>query len=576
MKYIKKYLLTAAFSVGTLLHPFGKKTFLGVKSPAQNGVLRYRAQQMAENDKDNICNVFFTIEYSHSFHSKAIAQSLFGSNFMTFSGSLVDDRKSTDLLADYFGLPFDFKSNLFVDPHITSVLCDASWYQLFSCFDYKGYVWINLPFVHTNWDLHAVEAVFNPGTMPFVAGYMGPAAIARSSMPANALDALSMPFTFGDRQTPLTFGKVENNSHSNRLAEVSLECGGIFYETNEFDGGIYARISIPAGTVPDGRLLFQPITNNRHHWTLMAGLYCLADLWWSDDDCSRVRGRLDVSIGHLFTNTQIRTYDLNNNGNGSRYILVEEILSPSQTLYINTDQLAPVQYIGRLIPAIELTTLKTKINIHVQGDIVAALSYQHKRCCFDIGYEFFAQSKETLVKREYMQEGRFGLKGDAQIYGFTPAPEIQPIALSVTQHDATIEVGQGTGNINVQNRSLNLFFQNSNADNPTIAYDDAGNALNQLTNVDAESFTPPVPLENVNTSVPAILLMDSDINNSSALLPRLIMNSFFIVGHYTHELEGTMHCYGGGGACVDVSSAHDHTIAAPSQWRFWLDVGIAF
>ncbi|HXW86232.1 MAG TPA: hypothetical protein VEK38_02715 [Candidatus Bathyarchaeia archaeon] len=554
------------------LYPFGQKAFLGVKSPAQNGVLRYRAQQVAENDADNICNIFFTIEYSHSFRNRDMTKTLFGTELMTFSGSFIPDRNETDLLADTFGLPFDFLSNLLVDPHVTSVLCDISWFQLFSCFDYRAYFWINVPFVHTNWDVHAIEATLKPGTQPFVAGYMGSTNIARSSMPANALDALSMPFTFGDRITPLTYGKLENNNHTNRLAEVSVELGGIFYETEACDLGVYARLSIPAGVVPNGRYLFQPINNNRHHWTFVGGLYCLGDVWCAESTCARLQGRLDVSVGHLFTNTQTRVYDFTNNGNGSRYILTEEILAPSQTLFFDTDQPAPAQYVGRLLPAIELTALKSKINIPVQGNILAALSYQYKGCCFDIGYELFAQSKEKLASRANMQSGRFALKGDAQIYGFTA--DNQPVALSVTQHDATIQAGQGTGNINVTNQSLNLFFQNSNADNPTFAYDSDGNALNQLTLSDAEVLN--IPLRIVNTSVPPILLSNSNINNSSGLLPRLLMNSFFITGNYKHQLEGTMLCYGGAGGCVDVSSTYKGVIAAPSQWRLWLEVGIAF
>src|SRR5437868_12902847 len=66
----------------------------------------------------------FTItpEYTRSFNSGQLVECLFGdaaqeplcgNRFITISGSRVPERKDSDWLADYFGLPTDFESNFY-------------------------------------------------------------------------------------------------------------------------------------------------------------------------------------------------------------------------------------------------------------------------------------------------------------------------------------------------------------------------------------------------------------------------------------------------------------------------------
>ena len=61
---------------------------------------------------------------------------------------------------------------------------------------------------------------------------------------------------------------------------------------------------------------------------------------------------------------------------------------------------------------------------------------------FDLGYNFWANSKEKLHCRETFVENRYAIKGDAQIYGFTADAGDNPIALNATQSMATILEGK--------------------------------------------------------------------------------------------------------------------------------------
>ena len=62
------------------------------------------------------------VEYSRSFHSDRMREFLFGCNkCLVFSGSRSEDRAGTDILADYFGLPADFKSTVKL-PYVPTTL----------------------------------------------------------------------------------------------------------------------------------------------------------------------------------------------------------------------------------------------------------------------------------------------------------------------------------------------------------------------------------------------------------------------------------------------------------------------
>ena len=231
------------------------------------------------------------------------------------------------------------------------------------------------------------------------------------------------------------------------------------------------------------------------------------------------------------------------------------------------------QYQGRLLPAINKTTLGSTISIAVQADIVLKFAYHRNGFETDIGYNFWGQSKEKLKKRDFFEENRFGVKGDVQMYGFNndDPSNVITTALNTTQSDATSGAGQGAGNAK---------FTNANADNAVQVFNGDGNQLQQLSVATVDGTTDPavlgIMLQNVQTSNPVVLLADKDIDEFSALLPRAISHKLFAYVNYVWDNSSDLWPYLGGGLSVEWACPCVKDNSAHSQWSIWLKTGLSY
>ena len=127
----------------------------------------------------------------------------------------------------------------------------------------------------------------------------------------------------------------------------------------------------------------------------------------------------------------------------------------------------------------------------------------------------------------------------------------------------------GKGNFSTGNE-----LTNANADNPVGAADTLGAALNNLRAADAATFG--FAQQAVQTSNPAILVTDEDINDCSALLPRAISHKLFTYFGYTRDRNVGVVPYIGVGAFVEWSCKCVCNNSAHSQWGVWLKTGISY
>ena len=554
---------------GISINGFGPKTFFGIRSQSVNRVRELISWQQEINRydlQDSYGTFCATLEYSRSFRPDRINDVLFGGNKLKFSGSRVVDRGENDILADYFGLPPDFESTVCFTPRITNLVLDFNWHHAFECCIKGLYVQLHMPIVHTKWDLKFREGLIRGGTEFHPAGHMGAERVEAASLAKSVIEAFQGKTTFGDMREPLKFGKVFGRQNVNRVAEIHGTFGWRFMQDDWYHVGVFVRAGAPVGNAPNAEFIFEPIAGNRHHWELGGGLTSHVRVWENDDATKRVVLYFDAHISHLFSATQMRSYDLKNNGNGSRYMLLSEITSPAVDLLFGGNP-APNQYVRRLLPAINKTTLKTKISVDVQADIVFKVAYQRYNVEFDFGYNFWGVSKEKLHCRDRFEENRFGLKGDAQVYCFVIA-EDTAISLNATQSKATIRKGQGQG----QDES----FTNPNVDNFTGAQSLTGVLPLPLQSLLAKDAPPPVVVDQVNGSNPSILLKNSEINEKSALLPHAITHKVFTHFNYTWDNSDDFTPYLGGGLSSEWSDTKSDKNIVPSQWAVWIKGGISY
>lgn len=546
------------------LYAFGSKTIFGIRSQGLNSVRELTGWQQIiyKYDQDsNYGTLAMAVEYSRSFRPQEIAEFLFDGACLRFSGSKAE-RKPGDILADYFGLPSSFSSNVNVSPHISNTVIDLDWFHAFDAYVPGLFIMVHAPIVHTKWNLYLQEVNINPGTAFYPAGYMGSTNIAANILPQSVTQALRGNTIFGDMDQPLQYGKISGRQVRSRIAELTATLGWN-YNQPHYHVGINFRVGAPTGNATDAEFLFESIVGNRHHWDVGFGLSAHTLVWNNKKSGRRIGLYFDGHVSHLCASQQKRSFDFTKNGNGSRYILLEEIISPSQgNLFLNGAQ-ATNQYIGNLVPAINYTTFDTKISIGVQADLVAKLAYQHDGFEVDFGYNFWANSKEKMHCRDKFPENRFALKGDAQLYGFTAANI--PVALNATQSMATILGGQDNGNGN---------FRNLNADNATVATTPAGVALSQLNLTDALALN--IPQQTVFGSNPAILLNDADINNDSGILPHAQSHKIFMYAGNVWNNRDDLDPYFGVGISGEFAHANPCENAMCSQWAIWLKGGFVY
>ncbi len=572
------------------LYGFGQKTLMNVRSQAFNAVRELAGWQNIIY-RPAYDNHYFTMsvipEYSHSFRSDEIANFLFGCRELIFSGSQVSDRGANDIMADYFGLPSDFKSVVQFSPKIVNFVMDLNWYIGLDEWVRGLYAKIHLPIVHTKWDLKLNECTTDSGTTftSYPAGYLAADVLELSTLtsgdtaPTNVKTAFQGNAIFGDMREPLKFGKIFGRQTETRVSELWLAVGYNVLLSERYHAGIGIRVAAPTGTLRKSQFLFEPIAGNDHHWEFGGEVSGHFRLWSREEHDQRVALYVDANITHMFGSKQKRSFDLKNNGNGSRYMLLQKIASPSSGLHIGltpNDTEAPNQYQGRLVPAINKTTLDAKISVGVQVDVVVKASYKRDNWEFDLGYNLWARSSEHLDERNCIETG-YALKGDAQLYGFTNPAETA-VALNVTQSNATIHGGQAIASpvfdsLDPGNFNKNFEYMNINADNIANASDTLGVALYQLTAEDAARLG--YSQLSVRTSSPAVILTDCDICEESALLPKAISHKLFGYVGYTPDWQDALIPYIGGGAFVEFAHPDTCDNSAVAQWGLWLKVGIA-
>jgi hypothetical protein len=570
---------------------FGQKSLYGIRSQAVNAAVELAGWQALIN-KDDQKRAYFTFavtpEYTHTFREGRINRFLFGQKQLIFSGSLNSNRDpQKDILADYFGLPSDFRSSVCFHPQIINFIMD---FDLFVGLDNWApglYTRIHAPIVQAKWDLNLKECVYDPGTTytSYPAGYLAATSLTLADLttaphaPKNVRTALQGTTTFGDMREPLQYGKVFGRQTDVRISELWMVVGYNFLLSDWYHAGFNLRTAAPTGTLRRGEFLFEPIVGNDHHWEFGGGFTGHVK-FWSDNSNRRMVGLyVDCNATHLFASTQKRSFDLTANGPGSRYMLLQTIASPSAGLDINVapyNVTAPNQYQGRIEPVINKTTLDTKVAVAAQVDMVAKLAYQHRGFEFDFGYNLWYRSAETCKWRACIEEC-YGLKGDAQLYGFTnPAESV--VALNATQSKATLYHGQDINEydafVDQGNFVEGMELANFNADNKIEASNNLGAFLYNLTFADAATFG--FTRQSVMTSNPAILIKNSDLNNCSALLPRAISHKFFFYIGYHRDVDLGVIPYVGVGGSGEWGASNTKTNSAPSQWSVWLKGGVSY
>jgi hypothetical protein len=585
-------------------------------------------------DQINLCNqdcwygaAALTVEYDQTLRPNRIARALFNDDVtsqascpsntkadcaavLNISGSQVTNRGANDWLADYFGLPTLFQSKISFCPRIENFTADFSWYCGLDRCSQGLYFRLDAPFTRTRWNLNANEKVITlpAGTLlSYPAGYFTSQSINADDLFTSALDFFhgnnlilpsdtinNITVIFDPLQASLWAPCNASCTQLTQLAAFIGVLGWNFVCCDDYHFGLNLRAAAPTGNRPCGRLLFEPVVGNGHHWEFGAGVSAHANIW--ECDTRSVNLYLEGNITHLFSACQTRTFDLCNKPN-SRYMLAERLIPQTNGLggtvaegdtTVDDVTFSTYQFANEFAPVANLTLTPVRVTIAAQGDIALKLELQ-TGCGFvwDIGYNLWGRTAEKIKRsccnsdNDNLVSGQFwALKGNAHVYGFTSGI---PVALAATQNCADIHTGTNT-------ESIGANILNPGIDNHEFAVVVTGSTVlplhpnNFLTNQTATSIQP--------------ILLTKDLVDLAGTTS--FSNKLFT--HLTYEWECFESCmpFLGAGASIELGandlckaplqgdtctkpcgvntcedSCSTHAVSV-SQWGVWVKGGVSY
>lgn len=540
-----------------------------------------------------------TPEIIKSFRPERVTQCLFGDDTveckstLTISGSRTTNRiPKRDWLADYFGLPTDFKSIVNFRPRVNNFLIDFNFFVGLSAQLSGLYFRIHAPLVHSVWNLHMSEQIFrgDQGTNDYSPGYFNDTGITRDDLLNNFTEFISgEKAPQGDNLTfqKLTFSKMNPCSRSiTRVSEIQAALGLNPWQAEWYHVGFNLRLAIPTGNRPQGEFLFEPIVGNGHHWELGVGLSTHIQVWHNEKTAEHLNLFLDANFMHLFKTKQKRSFDLKENPN-SRYMLAQKFAMPlvnNLTGQVNGTLIPPnTQFKNEVTPLANLITFDVDVSVAIQADLAFLFAYTKDTSTFSFGYGMWKQSCENVAikKLNKFKENTWVLKGDAHTTGFIGQTGTLPIgtavALSATESKATINAGK---NFPKKGTALEEQIQegqkNPNIDNKAAAF--AGSNQQLVASLDNTS-----PENQINTSIQPQFIGPDDIDINSA---RTRSTAQKIFGHVNHRWDGPQFTSSiGFGAEIDFGRHSGPTPEAFEQecincalsyWGVWLKGGFSF
>lgn len=355
--------------------------------------------------------LFVTPEYSQSFRSPRVAEYYYNSNVIALSGSKVAHRNQFDFLADNFGLPQNYEGTVRMDPVIYNALAE---FDLYLCYR-NWFFHMFAPVAWTKWNYAMCECATTSNEQ-FPAGYMA----AQAVRPAvnSYIGAMRGYISYGDVVTGMTEGLINGPRSAHGLADLRFLLGYHIRRDERAYLGLSLVCAAPTGTTARSAYFFEPVIGNGHHWELGVGFDGRALAWEAAGEHTlSFYGSIRATT--MFKNHQYRSFDFCKNGFASRFLLLKEFNDAGV-------------YAGRLVPAINVTTLPCSVWSVAQFDIALMLGYLSRGLEIDFGYNAWIRTEEHVRIKGEIPAHRYGIKGVQNVTTSTGAPD------NKTQSCATI------------------------------------------------------------------------------------------------------------------------------------------
>jgi hypothetical protein len=181
---------------------------------------------------------------------------------------------------------------------------------------------------------------------------------------------------------PMQYGLIAGDQSTGaKFGDIEMTAGYRFVSNDDNSFSVAVRAAAPTGGTATGVYLMEPIVGRGGNWGLGGYLDGHVKVWEGNNDNS-FQIKFMANAMHLFNADTIRSFDLEPNGLGSKYLLVAN--------YTNN------QYQGQIANLVNYSTLAVNSSFGVEGDAVLSFAYVARGWTVDLGYEFWGRSAETL------------------------------------------------------------------------------------------------------------------------------------------------------------------------------------
>ena len=185
-----------------------------------------------------------------------------------------------------------------------------------------------------------------------------------------------------------------------RLSDLSstLGCRVVFNKDKNFSFGF--KVACPTGNIASCEYMIEPIVGRGGAWALGADLSGVFQFVGQRKNATTTTISFQSELLHLIPGRRInlRTFDLKQNGPGSKYLLIQEY--PSAYSVDSTSPGAPIYGEARLgqsiHPAANLTTLPVISNISCEGSFAILFDFLRGNWTSGFGGELWGRTREHL------------------------------------------------------------------------------------------------------------------------------------------------------------------------------------
>lgn len=382
-------------------------------------------------------------EWTRSFNRDEIGQFMFfnGTNVMTFGPA---GAPGVDIFSRNFFLNDDFVGTIQAQPRVENFVADFQFYLGLDEWVEGLYFTIHAPINWTQWNMNLTESPGTQGTdiAANILGNTTPQASPLNSIIA-AWDGQTLSTgTFPDLKQKMQTGRVNGKQSTTRIADIDVALGYNFVCNECGYFGINARAQFPTGNRPDSIFFFEPMVGNGKHFGLGAGLIGHYQFWNNCD--SSFSMYLEADFYHLFGAKQTRLFDLKvstdaqdtleNQRIGSRYLLFKRFNAGT--------------FEGEVVFGTNILALNCKVKNNLLADV--SLMFDYTRCHYniDIGYNFWARTKDKISQLDQIVPNTYGVQGNALTTDNSTASrttisgqfadDIEAIPVTITNDDLSI------------------------------------------------------------------------------------------------------------------------------------------